>query len=472
MAVRLYIVLIVHTVLAANNDTARTAKGTEESISEASISLENGTSFGVTETPNIVTDREEHSTISATAEVNSSLNNNGTNWTMVGNTTDVMTLNVSTRRPSYLWSYCNKTGYTPYQFDPYWIWELLMVTKLYLKLPLAIVGVCGNIISFIVLRKENQNTSTFLLQTLAIVDLFLCINYMIHEVVMVLYSNSFALLPYRTHPVYQNWRRIEPILELYLLRFFEILSAWLIALISIDRYIAVCKPFAAPTLSTIKRMRLALCLIALVVAVLCLPRVLSLKVISMWFPCRDEDYYYMKGNEMWYNVDFQLWFVTVTYGGLTLVLPMVIVVVVQGLLIHHLRLASKNRATLTGDTKGASKATTNLTLTLVVIAIVFFLCITPEFMVFILNVLQFTDLEPEGYNVYGKIIWTAVANLFRFFNSVINFFIYCLVRQGFRKQLVGMLCPKWSAKQKSTIGQTSRDTKSTDIKMTDESQKY
>ncbi|ESN98169.1 hypothetical protein HELRODRAFT_177414 [Helobdella robusta] len=127
---------------------------------------------------------------------------------------------------------------------------------------IAIFGIVGNLISYIVFSMDSVKTSTsFLLQALAVVDsLFLFF-------VIIAFVISHGVEFYEIYDHIEIKKYSFPVAL-----FFQTATIWLVVLIGWNRYIAVCQPFKAAKLCTVVRAKRQLALLMLVCFIYCFPK--------------------------------------------------------------------------------------------------------------------------------------------------------------------------------------------------------
>ena len=99
-------------------------------------------------------------------------------------------------------------------------------------------------------------------------------------------------------------------------------------------------------------------------------------------------------------------------------------------LIHDLRMAQRERGTMTSHSIHDQN---NLTLVMVIIVVVFIVCQTPAMINHILYIFYAAYYSNFGNTLNRRFSMTS--DLFVALNSSLNFFIYCLFRRQFRQQL-------------------------------------
>ena len=125
---------------------------------------------------------------------------------------------------------------------------------------LCICGMVGNTLSILVLRKDpNNRVAIFLLQSLAVADNLLL---MVSLITLSLWMGS---LPYsNSQSIWVQRSKIylaivmDPVGAMV-----QSATVWFTVILAINRFIAVCKPFQAPTLCTLRRAQLQVAAVAI-----------------------------------------------------------------------------------------------------------------------------------------------------------------------------------------------------------------
>lgn len=291
---------------------------------------------------------------------------------------------------------------------------------------MCVFGLIGNTLSFIVLQWEKQNyVATFLLQVMALFDnLFLLTTG---------YTTVFAAVMFfvekpESHIAPYNVVYVWPLVHIT-----QMGTVWITVLIAFNRYIAICKPFQAPMLCTISRVRLQCLAMTVCIILYNLPRFMENKVEYVTDPVTNITH--AEGHETVLKQDprYQIVYESLLYCLFVFLGPLVILIVLNTCLIQELMRARRRLldrqlpAAMTGEDQE-----NNLTLVMIVIVLVFLVCQTPAF----LNQLLHFFLAEQHYQC-GKAYFNYyhISNLMVTANSSLNFVVYCIFRKQFRERL-------------------------------------
>ena len=291
---------------------------------------------------------------------------------------------------------------------------------------LCVFGIVGNILSIIVLGRDDamKKTTRFLLQNVAVADIaYLVASIFIVSPSMIAREHSlFSLLNIITMAY------ITPLWELL-----QMTAVYAVVIVTVDRYIAICHPLQSIKLSTIRNARWTVGITWFIAVIFNIPRFCEFELIS--YTCEDPD-----------GVERMCYLIDITSAGLTtgtflkvhdtyfiivvkLCIPLVILIICNTKLIMAVR-SSRARH---GDTH---RNQLNTTVMLVAIVILFVICVTPDLM---LNIFVFYyDLIDWSIFMYLDVF----ARLLLVVNSSFNFIIYLARGQRFRRILRQMCVSK------------------------------
>lgn len=323
-----------------------------------------------------------------------------------------------------------------------------VIVEVYVVGLLCLFGFVGNFLSIAVLcrDRDKHNTTNWLLQTLAVVDSFFLFF-------------SFFIQPIKVVHDFTDWfpslRRGFPYVEAHLWAFASIaqtMAVWLVTLITVDRYIAVCQPWQTNWRS-LNRVRVVVVVIAILAVVYNIPRFLE-RETSVERNCLGGFLIRTRKTAFRVNRNYFLVYKTVCYFIFRSIGPLSVLVALNVRLVRALRKVRRKRRDMTRKTKQRE----NITVMLIAVVTVFIVCQIPDLGLRI----AFTAMEfsPVAFrvNVQAMRYANAASNALLTVNSSVNFLIYCLVGKKFRRIFVRMVsCSQRSAK-KSIVTSATGDT--------------
>ncbi|CAH1785693.1 unnamed protein product [Owenia fusiformis] len=311
-----------------------------------------------------------------------------------------------------------------------------IIIDFWISIFVVFIGLVGNIVSFVVLSIQPVNTSLFLLKALSITDALYCLWYLMFS-------------PYNTAFQYTNWvsNRDSDIVHwiplnksmLNLVNFvLQTISIWLVALLTIDRFITVCFPFKAKLLCTMNKVRLQVAILVWFSIMFCIPSAFQTKAYLYPNPCTgaqlvasyQTDFGMSYGSSMVYDI--------ILDGFLRYIIPVTMVFAMNSLLIKALNKAATNRMQLSSDSN--QKDNKNITMVLVTVATVFLILVLPHLGAKIMRTVAWLQKDKQiSLAIDESVLTTALkflmiaSNLSLRIKSSINFFLYIVISQKFRK---------------------------------------
>ncbi|XP_064622874.1 FMRFamide receptor-like [Lineus longissimus] len=290
-------------------------------------------------------------------------------------------------------------------------------------------GLPLNILICIVLAYERPYTSTsVLLQALAVVDSMVLLMSMVT-------SSLPSLIEYTS--LYITFYEFKELSYRYLrtlLTASKTASVCIIVCVSLERFIAVCKPLRAAAICTKRNACIACISVFAVTLVYASPDVLQAEMIYPFDPCLGRKVPKMTRSDLMLNYYYVLIYVVSLHIIITSLLPFVILSFVTYSIITSLRKATK--AHLSGkNTVQRHKDIKSGTKRVMAVVVVFFILETPGALMQILGALvTFTDVR-EYITIPVYYIALNITYFFSKLNSAVNFFIYCATGRRFMMTL-------------------------------------
>ena len=297
-----------------------------------------------------------------------------------------------------------------------------LVCEVFLTMPISLLGILGNLLSFIVLCKQKQRLTTrVLLQGLAVADTLILISYLL---IRSLKYFSLCLVFWQAYlSVYKYLHRwIYPCVHL-----FRFCSTWMTCLLTVDRYIAVCHPLQAQRLCTLSRAYKHMTLVVLVSVLFSFPRFFESYIT--------EDGRFVNSS-MSKNRYYTLIYKIGLFFIFMYIVPMLLLIVLNTKLLRTLRRADSSRAHLqsnlllvTRNSYSINRCISTIVLTVVIVCIVCNTCAMVSHILYSLPICfeHLSYLKPHGSIVSN------FSNVVVTINSAINFVIYCLCSRNFRQ---------------------------------------
>lgn len=318
-----------------------------------------------------------------------------------------------------------------------------LAIEVYIVLPLCIFGMSGNIVSIIVLGRDRtiRRTTGFLLQMLALAD-------------TVYLTTCLFFQTLNTIDKHTNWipelSRGFPYMEPYVWPCASVAqtsAVWLVVVVTADRYIAICRPLHAPQYSTISRIRKAVVTVWVFSILYNLPRFFERDIVHEFNNVTNATSIEVVKSPLRRNEEYVLVYKTISFFIVRFFLPLTFLAFFNTKLIQAIKESQKiscNRDSQKG------KKDTKYTLTLVVVVIVFAICETPDFVLrFWMSLTTYIHALP--FHRPTLLYINTMSNLFLAINSCVNFVIYCLLGQKFRKIMMQVICGRLQQREHTSF---------------------
>ena len=295
-----------------------------------------------------------------------------------------------------------------------------------ISFPIAVFGICGNILAFVVLCRQKQRlTTSVLLQALAVADTLVLIS-------------AILLRSMR----YVGWDAFDNVYDyifviLYpCVYFFRLADTWLIVILTIDRYIAVCHPLQAQHVCTLRRTYFNICVITLVTLVFSLPRFFEYRMTD-----REVSAAGFVSMDLTRSMTYTLLYRISLFFLAMYLVPMMLLIVLNIRLLCTLRRAYRHRHAMicsggihSGKHGNPTTDGTSRGVTIIVVTVVL-LCVSCNVVAMTAHVLWALGECLEHLRKYLEIYRRFIANISNVLvtiNCAINFIIYCMFSRKFR----------------------------------------
>ena len=324
---------------------------------------------------------------------------------------------------------------------------------------LSVLGILGNILSIVVLQKDDNNkVAAFLLQSLAVADsLVLMTSFVVLSII-------YGMLPYVQQA---EWASV---IIPYIVKYIHPLgymgqcaTIWITVLLAVNRFIAVVKPFLTAKLCTLNKARLQVVVVTVLAVVFNTPRFFQYEIVEEYQVGSNHSVLVLNETLIGEYSLFGVIYTNMIYTTVVLIVPSFTLIVLNTWLIKDLR-CSRNRSTK-GSSSSSTRSTSsvtfkfvksrrrlstrgpplaeedNITVIMITIIVIFLLCHTPD------RIVQIIRYFFASYKqlLCGQTLYyvSSVCNLLIVINSSTNFIIYYMMRRRFRKILLMKLCA-WS----------------------------
>jgi hypothetical protein len=317
--------------------------------------------------------------------------------------------------------------------DPTCVMYDFMVEAVAIAL-LCVFGFTGNTLSIICLARDKSKTATpFLLVSLEVADtMFL--------------AAVFLLRVATSVTRYADWEPIMPIFPYFPKYVFpcaliaETGTIYLTVLVTVNRYISVCRPYEAASLCSVRHAQKHVIVVAVLSVLYNIPRFFEFTIKSVFDHHRNRTVDVSVPSDLGRNRIYQILYSNVLYFIVMFLVPLVTLIILNTLLIKALRRTKKKRALmLTSSATMQSRSEDDITLVLIVVVVVFVVCQTPALVTqLLMNLLSQESRDcPSAFFYYERI-----SDLMVVANSSINFIIYCFCSNKFRLILIQLVCGK------------------------------
>ena len=325
---------------------------------------------------------------------------------------------------------------------PEYRWSISL--GLYVLPIIIILGTFGNFMSFaVMMRRTMKKSSTcFYITMIAVTDQMVLIFSGMHRWLTVLIKWDAMVASPASCKILN-----------FLIYFSFQLSAWLLVAMTIERFIAIQFPLKAAKYATVSRAKKVSLLLLIILIVINSHFFWTISIHGDYCSPR-EDFYD-------FHDDIFPWIDAALYS----IVPFLVLLVFNILIIRANRSAMNFRRTIrrqslsAGGDKG--QETVNffhkLTVMLLSVSFAFLLTSAPKVILFIVrfDYFDFSGPSIDFQRVALYLLVSRITDLFIHITHAINFFLYCITGERFRKELKNfILCRKSGAKRNSNFSST------------------
>lgn len=296
----------------------------------------------------------------------------------------------------------------------------------------CVFGIAGIILTVVVLSRKTMRTSTnCYLIALSLADLFYLtlLALMLTNGSTTSESANGGDIPHLLVMIYNTYASI-------LMQVLLMTSVWLTVILAVERYVAICRPFAAVRLCTVTKARLVIGTVFLAALGARLPNFWETRLVSHRDPATNTTVYYMESTDLCENELYTTVYAILVDALLVSVVPFVLLVVMNALLISQVR---KSTRYLTRGSRGsagcsvAQKEELQVTVMLISVVVVFFVCTAPYLCYTAVNSVNSFGSSP------GIRLLRYVTILLLTLKSAVNFIVYCWFSEKFWATLKAIL---------------------------------
>lgn len=313
---------------------------------------------------------------------------------------------------------------------------------------LCLVGFIGNALTIAVLRRDWQdgsNATNWLLRTLAGVDTFYLITCLFVQTFNTVhdFTDWFpdALRPYFPYAERYMW----PVASIG-----QTVTIWTVLLVTVDRYMAVCRPFDT-RMRTVDRATKLFVGVVVAAIVYNIPRFFEREVKVKENGCLKQPHAEVVNTALRDNEIYFVVYKLACYLVFRSVGPLVTLLVLNVFLIKALHAARRRHQQMSSATTTSRRTRhrENVTLILIVVVSVFIICQLPDLALRIAAIVdgESARTAPGSERFLAEVskkdlmrFINSITNVLLTLNSAVNFLIYCLLGKKFRRIFVDMFC--------------------------------
>ena len=305
---------------------------------------------------------------------------------------------------------------------------------------LCVFGIVGNILTLLVFRKFNKNSSDrktrssahLLLSGLAASDTLLLLALLIMKTVPSFISFTKIYPQFHLTGKYWYWFAYGwPCVGVTLT-----VNTWVTILITIHRFIAIISPHKASIYCTYRKAKVHLMALFLIVTIYALPTFWELQINIFTNPY-NKTLYVPSYSELNLNYWYQFLYKTTLYYLLMYIIPWILLAVMTVFLVKAVKQAQHFRSQM-GNNPTQQDNTEDVTLSLIAVVVTSLVCRPWEPIRRILDVILKEPAKCGHYYFYFE----EIPPFFTVLNSSVNFVFYCLFLKRFPETLKSLFFMK------------------------------
>lgn len=291
---------------------------------------------------------------------------------------------------------------------------------------IGILGILGNVISMIILSRPQMRSSiNYILIGLARVDTVLIITSILLFGIPGIYPYTSLMFTY----FYNVYPHIVPVVY-PLATAVQTASVYLTLMVSLDRFVAVCHPLKSRSLCTYGRARIYVVCITVFSVLYNVPRLWEATIIAEWDKEFNTTIYCARPTPLRINETYLAVYIHWCYLIFIYLIPFFSLAVLNIAIYNQVRKANKERARLSR----LQRREIGLATMLMCVVLVFFAC---NVLPLVINIIESFQIRIDA-DLLDRMIKTS--NLLVTINSSINFIIYVIFGEKFKRLFLMLFC--------------------------------
>ncbi|XP_029653079.1 sex peptide receptor-like [Octopus sinensis] len=312
--------------------------------------------------------------------------------------------------------------------------------------PACICGIVGIIITLIILSHKHMATSTntYLIGLAAADLMFLIIVSLRLWGVMVSHSDL------------NTWEIFTAYSEIFL-RMFNLISVWMIVMLAVERFIAICIPYKAMDMCTVNRSRCIVVFIYIAAFVCQSLHFAKYKIVASHTEFNESEYT-LHHTQLSGDVLFTIIYGWVFEGLIGVIIPFVLILVLNSRLIYEIHKSTQYlKRQIGANTRTSfdiSSEQMKITTMLIAMCVVFLICQAPYVLYnYVISI------HAGSFRGQHHLLIMAVSILLAAMKSTINFVLYCWFSEKFWTTFKSLLCFRCAKLRNLTQNQSNGNPK-------------